>query len=42
MNVIRHYFGNLFRSLRWGAEAGVALAILTASTQLLPALTLRV
>ena len=32
MNVIRHYFGNLFRSLRWGAEAGVALAILTAST----------
>ena len=32
MNLFRHYFGSLFRSLRWGAEAGVALAILTAST----------
>ena len=31
MNLFRHYFGSLFRSLRWGAEAGVALAILTAS-----------
>jgi hypothetical protein len=31
MNLFRHYFGNLFRSLRWGAEAGVAFAILTAS-----------
>jgi len=32
MNLFRHYFGNLFRSLRWGAEAGVAFAILTAGT----------
>ena len=32
MNLFRHYFGSLFRSLRWGAEAGVALAILSAST----------
>ena len=32
MNLFRQYFGSLFRSLRWGVEAGVALAILTAGT----------
>jgi hypothetical protein len=32
MNLFRQYFGSLFRSLRWCAEAGVAFAILTAGT----------